>query len=252
MKNISNIFSWAFIIGAIFLCHGVVADDISGQFSSPVLGYTFSYIDEMAKKSDVVDSTNVSKIYTKTLCKKDYYVSRCGNYHVGFEWLKSVTLNDTDTSNTSNEHTTQNYYSNTFNLFDQMRKFFRGAQMEAIDANNKIIPVPSSTIFKDRGVILNNVCNPLLREIECTPCPSGGSVPASTVSYGSDDKIIINSWKFYTFADCVVKDFKDTTGNYHYHDPASNNSDSKAECYYANTKNQANFNGDNLTGFEPY
>lgn len=192
------------------------------------------------------------------LCPKGQYVQKCGDYRVGFNWLKSITF-----SNDGSTYTTKNYYiaNNPIKvtsqdipvLLEQMRTFFNADadSIFYIKMNNNTFTfektnTDKSTYKKDRDNILNYACNPKEKTISCAYCPNFAEVEPSTVKLS-----IKNTWVFHTIADCYAEEFQDTTGNYHYVLPEDTNSVQK--CYYTNNSISAldKLNGDFISGIKP-
>lgn len=207
----------------------------------------------------------------KTLCPAGQYVSQCGNYRVGFYWLKTAKLpyknsTETETPNGTEDYEhmmieTRNYYVGETNveLFDQMRIFFSGIgdiSMFYKDTDGVIQPISYATFVNDRELILKNVCHPnLLASIKCEKCPNNATVEESSVELDEDNLAVAGSWRFHTIADCYVTEFKDSTGTYLYiPDDTPNISDAIAginkenseHCYYTNTTPSEYLNGDEI------
>lgn len=165
-----------------------------------------------------------------TICPEGEYVAACGNYRVGFNWLKPATISETNTKNyyISNEIT---------DLYQQMRTFFDkdATIIQYLNDDETITNNPDFAV--DRKAILDTLCNPKKSEIRCLPCPNNAEVPESTVYIKDADQT--RDWDFHTFADCYMTEFEDSTGSYFYV-PDDRNIDSTNEhnaekCYYQNT-----------------
>lgn len=200
-----------------------------------------------------------------TLCPAGQYVAACGNYRVGFNWLKPAKVpKGTTTGSTSVSHsitykTTGNYYisNDILDLYEQMRIFFKKTEnlisISSIDEEGNIAPASYSQYSSDREAILNNVCHPRKYDRKCVPCPNGANVLKSTVELDSNNLVIQGSWNFHTFADCYMQEFEDTTGTYFYV-PDNVNFDTAdlespttvAQCYYTNTNAIDTLNGDEI------
>lgn len=160
-----------------------------------------------------------------TICPEGEYVAACGNYRVGFNWLKPATISGTNT---------QNYYiSNEItDLYQQMRTFFdKGATIIQYLNGETITNTPG--FAADRKAILDTLCNPKKSEIRCLPCPNNAKVPKSTVYINDTDPT--TDWDFHTFADCYMTEFEDSTGSYFYVPDDSINEHNAEKCYYQNT-----------------
>lgn len=189
-----------------------------------------------------------------TLCPSGQYVSKCGNYRVGFNWLKKSTF---PTPNAEGNETTvistNNYYvDEQTDLFKQMQIFF-GGDTESIlakNGDNPISNVPPENYIADRELILNYLCNPVNSTVTCTACPNGADVDESSVKlFGENNQIVSGSWEFHTFADCYMQEFEDSTGSFYYVEPGTN--EEKAKCYYTNTDSINALNGDAIGNFIP-
>ena len=197
---------------------------------------------------------------TVTICPEGQYVYKCGNYRVGFNWLKSATFPTQDNNNNNNNNnsvsidtvTTNNYYINgtTLELFEQMRKFFNQASNDTIEDINSL-QVQATEYRQDRELILNSLCHPSTSSISCASCPNSATVEATTVELDGNNQTIERSWNFHTIADCYMEEFTDSTGTYNYVQPSTNND--SAKCYYTNTNPDALsiLNGDAIGNFVP-
>ncbi len=252
MKHIHNVFFQLFFVAIVFSCCGVYADD----FSFTIIGGkpVISWLGDTTY-SNYSNSTSGTK---QQICPENQYVYGCGNYRIGFNWLKSATLTDPNPNAQPSTHTTKNYYisDDPMVLFKQMRNFFHGdAPSIKYNNNGNLADAPLNDYRKDREVILQNLCNPLTSAtaITCATCPNGAKVHATTVQINDQDKKVVqNSWDFYTIADCYMDEFKDSTGTYVYVDDINNNN-TRYECYYTNTNPNAItiLNGDSTSDFVP-
>lgn len=208
------------------------------------------------------------------LCPAGYYIAQCGNYRVGFNWLKNATFPTVDTAENPEEGgttttitdiTTKNYYiyDDTIDLFRQMRAFFGHEVADVFytteygdDVNTAQI-ASQEDIKNDRELILSNVCHPAIFAHKCEKCPNNASVPASYVFLDNENNsAIAGSWNFYTIADCYMDEFEDSTGTYFYVPGENINLStvtSGAKCYYSNTNPGATdaLNGDEIGKFKP-
>lgn len=195
--------------------------------------------------------------YVKTLCPAGQYVYKCGNYRVGFNWLRGI-HND--------KISTENYYisDDPSELLQQMRDFFAAKDNSSIrycdDGQDSCNEIKSVSEYKnDRNTILINVCDPFSSDtaVTCAYCPDSAKIDASTVTVitNTDDTPerkmtqTTSDWKFYTIADCYTDTFTDSTGTYKY----TYNSPTAEKCFYNNTNINA-FNtlqGDSISGFAP-
>lgn len=236
---------------------------------------------EIAKTRDSTSQTRI----TFQLCPAGQYVSQCGNYRVGFYWLKSANLpyqdiventegdgenpgdgggeETSDDTENMDRYTidTRDYYVGETNLelFEQMRGFFSSTGDTTIfyrDPDSGIKPVPYVTFVEERELILKNICHPALTSaIKCEKCPNGATVPESSVDLDENNLSFANSWRFHTIADCYMTEFKDSTGTYIYL-PANTPDDERAieqitatnseHCYYTPTTTSESLNGDEI------
>lgn len=200
------------------------------------------------------------------LCDAGEYVAQCGDYRVGFNWLKRAKLPDPENPSETiiNYKETLDYYvdEDVLSLFTRMRIFFGNENELMLDNNG--IPFDPNTIKKDREAILNNLCHPSdsKAKIICKPCPNDAKVESSTVALDENYLTIQGSWNFHTIADCYMKQFEDTTGIYFYVPddlPAGvtfDNAtfpDNAESCYYTNTNPNAwdALAGDEIGTFMP-
>ena len=211
-------------------------------------------IDLATFSSETSDGTTVS------ICPEGQYLYKCGNYRVGFNWLKSATftVRDTSTPLFLTNDSTKDYYvgDTTLDLYEQMRTFFghNGHTSIAYKTASGISQATPNEYRIDRERILNNVCNPLNSSITitCARCPNDAKVQESSVQINEDEGLVVQgSWNVYTIADCYMKDFEDSTGSYYYVVPSTENI--SAECYYTNTNEDAlsTLNGDAIGRFVP-
>lgn len=151
-------------------------------------------------------SDDTSNIYLRTICPSGQYVYKCGNYRVGFNWLKGMTKTETITNTTeqactdadgswadntcTKTITTNNYYisDNTAELFEQMRNFFAGNDMKycAIreEKTSSCTATNNTSSKEDRDTILANVCDlsDSSTAVTCATCPNSAKVPDSVAA----------------------------------------------------------------------
>lgn len=212
------------------------------------------------------DSTSETRI-TYKLCPAGQYVSQCGNYRVGFYWLKTAKLSYQNTEaippDDGDRYTidTRDYYvgENNLELFEQMRGFFSSTGDTTIfyrDPDSGIQPISYATFVEERELILKNICHPALTSaIKCEKCPNDANIPESSVDLDEDNLTFAGSWHFHTIADCYMTEFKDSTGTYIYL-PANTPDDEHAieqitpenseHCYYTPTTTSESLNGDEI------
>jgi len=192
---------------------------------------------------------------THTLCRAGYYVSKCGDYNVGTNWLKgypesenavaiSAAMEASATVVTSRAGirnslisgivNSPNYYDYSgINNLKNLRYFFsnNGDDIIYTTASGTRQIVQYDTYKSMRNNLLVATCNPVDVQITCSQCPGIGTVPASTVDITYDSGLLVSgSWNFHTIADCYMQEFSDSTGIYEYVD----NNNNTQNCYYAN------------------
>ncbi len=260
------LFKCSIIAISLFCGNVVLADPIGsntggttiGQANSSSQNNTYQNNINQTAKAIAILAASPSTAYrgegtTKTVCPRGQYVYKCGNYRVGFNWLKGAGFPELQTissGSTNGYTTTKNYYvgDTTLELFEQMRNFFNGTNAVLFvngDSVSSVSPVA------DRELILNYLCHPATSTITCALCPNNANVPATTVELDDDNKTIEGTWDFYTFADCYMDEFEDSTGSFYY--TAESGSNAKAKCYYTNTDPNAlnTLNGDEIGNFIP-
>lgn len=262
----NSLFKFCIIATFLFCGNVVLADPIGsntggttiGQANSSSQNNTYQNNTNQTAKAIAILAASPSTAYrgegtTKTVCPRGQYVYKCGNYRVGFNWLKGAGFPELQTISsgpTNGYTTTKNYYvgDTTLELFEQMRNFFNGTNAVLFvngDSVSSVSPVA------DRELILNYLCHPATSTITCALCPNNANVPATTVELDDDNKTIEGTWDFYTFADCYMDEFEDSTGSFYY--TAESGSNAKAKCYYTNTDPNAlnTLNGDEIGKFIP-
>lgn len=253
----------------IFLCHGICCDVYAGPTSgiSATLvegtGQSIDYNNSVVREhleSSAMAARGASAVSTISICPRGQYVAACGNYNVGFNWLKSSTLPDPNQSSGSRIQykETRNYYisDDALDLFQQMRIFFghENSSIGYLDGTNILY---TADFQDDRETILNNLCHPSNSTVKCLSCPNNADVVESSVQLDSNNLTISGSWDFYTFADCYMQEFEDTTGTYFYVPDSVSFSgavlDNAEICYYTNTNPEAIsvLNGDEIGTFVP-
>lgn len=245
------------LVALMFNCQGIGNHAFA---SDPIIvDQTQTTINENARDETMqVDTETDDTITTSLVCPNGQYVQKCGNYRVGFNWLKSAQLPTTTSYNSASRTaytTTKNYYisNDTLDLFEQMRTFFGHNGSIAIVYDNNGSPATTSSYDAERKLILDNLCSTTWT---CAACPNGAMVPESTVDLDSTGKAV--SWDFFTIADCYMTEFEDSTGFYFYvpdtvGDDFSNLTAPVVNCYYTNTNPEAFdiLNGDAIGRFIP-
>ncbi len=214
----NSIFLWRFMAAfAVFFCHIFVANAIYVRPPDPDI----------------------------QICKAGEYVSKCGDYYVGTNWLKGYTttnINIITEGTDSIEHTytqkTPDYFDYSTNAnevnMENLRKFFTfGDNLPnmyftpntGIKENQVENYAPSSEYKTYRDEILEKFCNPNYVTITCAPCPGSGKTAAASQ--------FSNSWtSFNTIAHCYMTEYNDTTGTYINIDSKSDTSNEENECYF--------------------
>jgi len=259
-----------FVVAIFSFCevvNNVIADEIRPTAITGV-SYTAETQRQISIENARIDErSRAGDGIVQTICPSGQYVYKCGRYRIGFNWLKSASFPDSNTSlvTTIGETTiplrnryksTKNYYvGTTSELFKQMQIFFNGSEGESIlakgDENDEILTISYTDYTKDRETILNYLCHPSNTTVTCAACPNNADVPESSVELNGENLTISGTWNFHTFADCYMQEFEDSTGSYHYIDPSTE--DGKAKCYYTNTNPEtlSVLNGDAIGTFIP-
>lgn len=263
------------------LCYGYVNDVFADSPYRPGTGTMDEDIDIDGGGDSGGTSVPIIPINpTHTLCPAGQYVYKCGNYRVGFKWLKGMyytddsitTENDCDgdwnTDQSKCTRRTKNYYyiTETDNnlsdddrsaLLQQMRDFFAAKnnvsiQYCVLDSDNNCTgsanaPIAANEYIIERDKILETVCNPTNTTITCAYCPDSANIPASTVKINAVTKKT-SDWSFHTIADCYMNSFTDSTGTFKY---VTNTSSQAKKCYYTNTNPEAfsALSGDSIEQF---
>lgn len=248
----------------------ILEENITNFISTKTL--TITELNEVNLQKVKQSNANLGEGVTVNLCDEGQYLYKCGNYRVGFNWLKSANLpdpsnpimsvaDDPDTTRIRYKRTKHYYVADTIDeLYEQMRKFFKYDATELLsylDTNNSIAQAAPADYIADREAILNNLCHPSTTTVTCAICPNGAKVKASSVELDGDNLIIEGTWNISTFADCYMDEFEDSTGSYIYipegisFDNASDTD--SAHCYYTNTNEEALdvLNGDAIGNFTP-
>jgi hypothetical protein len=238
MERISNFLWKIFCIGSVF-CYG-----------------STDSFDAIAETTSTTEQNVYSSTTTKegmkriNICPAGYYVSKCGNFSVGYNWLKSIRI---DNTTRTNDYTVS---SDPVTRFDQMRRFFHGQYTTGWASTNGTVnkeePAKQISTQSDRDTILGAVCNPNNVKKDssfsytCTPCPEAGTVGPSYVyaEYTASSLLIPNSWTFHSIADCYISQFTDTTGSFIYlpSNLGSNTTQDGKYCYYGDNVSTTDFN----------
>lgn len=272
MISYHNILRFLCINTVIFLYHGVCYESYAGPVPSlsQNIFFTPQQVDSETVKGHLkliqMASNSADAVSRVKLCGEGKYVAQCGNYRVGFNWLKNAKIPDPESSDDTEIQykETGNYYidEDAIGLLTRMRIFFGNENEVMYDSNDN--PFDPDAIQKDREAILNNLCHPSDSDAKpiCLPCPNNAKVDASTVDLSVDNLTIEGSWAFHTIADCYMNEFEDTTGTYFYvpdNLPAGvtfSNAifpDNAESCYYTNTNSNAldTLAGDEIGTFTP-
>ena len=148
----------------------------------------------------------------RIICPKNSYVSKCGNYYVGTNWLKGFT--------SVNGEKTPDYFDYSDNADEinmkNLRIFFT---ISANETNSNIsftpedIAIEQNTVDENsyktyRNKILKQFCN--YNIVTCAPCPGNGKTESE-----SKFNLINKSWSsFNTIAHCYMNEYTDSTGTY--------------------------------------
>lgn len=194
----------------------------------------FSY--HNSANSAVNPAKLVNGIYE--ICPNNYYISKCGDYYVGTNWLHGFGF----VENNERRHTGV-YYDNSSdaNITNNtnLRKMFYGNEaIEYTDSNNDFQIKPFSDYQEDRYRIFSTYCNPQNVNIECKPCPGSGTARRSTVRLNTDMQLASDpEWNMKSIFNCSIYSFSDNTGNYRYFVTDSNGEITSvtAPCYYEST-----------------
>lgn len=178
------------------------------------------------------------------LCPKDSYVQRCGSKTVGTYWLKGYVDNEgTVVCPDYYDYEERNNMKN-LRIFFHPDNFNGGEIIYTQNSGNGVVGghvSANSSIFSEhREAMLSAVCNPNTTEIVCAECPYDGKTDnSSTVIMGEDGTF--SQWKIFTFADCYIRTFSDSTGTYAYYSEETGN---QQLCHYSNEiKGNAVYNG---------
>lgn len=181
---------------------------------------------------DSFSAVQTGNILTLKLCNPGYYVSKCGDYFLGTNWLKGYKLSNGTTSD-------WNYYDYSgINNLKNLRLFFHGnediiyTKQTPEDGIGGRDSVAFAEYSQKRDELLLLLCDPSEVEILCAKCPSDGKVSRSTVNKRLNTTVIndmYSDWKIYTVADCYMDTFSDSTGTYVYDSADS----TPAHCTYS-------------------
>ena len=274
MISYRNTLRFLCLNAVIFLCHSVCCESYAAPASSVPSSTNIFDNPQNVNSETVQEHLRLIQIETDPngavskvkLCGVGQYVAQCGNYRVGFNWLKKAEVPDPENSNGTQIQykQTNDYYidEDILGLFTRMRIFF--GDENAIMYNSNNVPFDQDEIKADREAILNNLCHPSdsYAKPVCLPCPNNAKVDASTVDLSADNLTVSGTWVFHTIADCYMNEFEDSTGTYFYvpdNLPAGVTFDSamfpdNAEsCYYTNTNSNAwdTLAGDEIGTFVP-
>ena len=255
MKHLIGFLSKISYVAIMFWCTDAYCETtVPTSIIDDISPHNETTTDDISNPGDTPDIVIISRYSTKTLCPAGQYVYKCGNYRVGFNWLRGVQSTSDDTDNSA--LSTKNYYisNDQLTLLQQMRDFFAAKDGTSIRyCENDSCNSNTSDYKDDRDAILNNVCNPFNSNtaVTCAYCPNSANVDASTVKITTENttaKQTASDWEFHTFADCYTDTFTDSTGTYKY---TQQNQTTAEKCFYANTNPEA-FNtlqGDGISGF---
>jgi len=148
-----------------------------------------------------------------TVCSGGHsYISQCGQYKVGTNWLKGLT---------STSPNLYDYSSNNNNI-ENLRKFFKGKSFQYTKQNGELVTVSDADVIEARNNIINTLCTP--ENVTCSVCPNDGTCNGSVYTNSS------SKWSsFNSFSNCYINTFSDYTGTFRYEDDNNNT----ANCYYS-------------------
>lgn len=221
-----NKFSWIFCILAIIFCNlSVYAEDTSSN----------------------------SETTTVQICPKGSYVTKCGDYSVGYSWLTSrysTTCGTNALDISARSDTTVAQY------FEQMRTFFAGLPTLECAGGNPVtcksgaatlVMLSENCVKGNRNSVLKKVCDPTKEETTyvCEKCPNNANIPMSTVDIITTENSETttstpDNWNFHTIADCYQSEFEDDTGTFIYLQEGVNGN-VEDNCYFGNTISKSVF-----------
>lgn len=182
---------------------------------------------------------------TQTVCPSGYYVSKCGSYEIGTNWLKGMNIiSNSETIKTTDYYSYNVPSADAINIAN-LRKFFAAIEPityyeENAGTNGTRVNPGDTTGYKvDRDTILENFCineTGNLLNTKCERCPNNAEIAGSTVTLISiTDAIIPTSWNIHTIADCYMKEFSDDTGTYVYipENVVASDTEVTSNCYYS-------------------
>ena len=144
-------------------------------------------------------------------CTPGYYISHCDSITVGTNWLKGLTQDSPDLYD----------YSSSNKNIENLRLFFGGKEITNTKQNGETAYVNATEVQRIRDSIINTVCLP--GKITCTRCPDNAQIESSVYN------TLRSKWiHFYTFADCYMRNFSDSTGEFVHVDDY----DDIVRCYY--------------------
>lgn len=115
----------------------------------------------------------------KTICPSGSYVQKCGDYTIGYEWIKAASETSGSSENNNNFDLITNNSNNqygTSDYFEQMRTFFAGTQTKTTDGT-----ADTSTVKDIRNAMLNAYCDPNSASFTCATCPNNAKIDESSV-----------------------------------------------------------------------
>lgn len=230
----------------VFCCHiysvsawGDGMQGGAGQSSSGMIDTSYNNL------VDLGIAQGRSASVTQTVCPSGYYVSKCGSYEIGTNWLKGMNIISDSTTITTNDYYSYDVPSaNDINIAN-LRKFFAAIEpityYEKAAGNNgtRVNPGDTTGYKTDRDTILKHFCineTGTLLNTECERCPNNADVAGSTVTLvPTADAIVPISWNIHTIADCYMREFSDDTGTYVYipENIVASDTEVSSNCYYS-------------------
>lgn len=149
-----------------------------------------------------------------TVCSGGHsYISQCGQYKVGTNWLKGLISEDSKDL--------YDYSSNNNNI-ENLRKFFNGKSFQYTKPNGEIATASDAEVKQARDTIINQLCNP--DNVTCSVCQSNANCDSSFYKDSSSE------WtRFYGSVNCYFNTFSDSTGTFQYENDDNNE---VVNCYF--------------------
>ncbi|MBO7644778.1 MAG: hypothetical protein J6S57_00545 [Alphaproteobacteria bacterium] len=183
---------------------------------------------------DGVIATSILSDSIFTICKKNYYIAKCGSSTIGTNLLKGFSCEYCDDAVNYYDYSEQNNIENLRKFFNSCPAESVGPQYLSYENYDGQSSLTSNDVFcNQRTAFLQNICMPpsdISSEFfTCLPCPDNGVTDtASTMKLVYEENRFV--WEtFHTFVDCYKNDFEDSTGKYVY---VNNTNYQPEKCYY--------------------